>query len=364
MAEFTVEENTMKLLMTVLALLLATPAVSLAQGTEEGGTETSDEEPAADEGAPAEEGDEAEPAAEEAEPAAEEPTAEEPAAEEPADEEPAAEEPAAEEPAVEEPAAEEPAAEEPAAEEPAAEEPAAEGEAEEEEPKPEYSLVGEAGAVWLAGNTQSITANGRVAFGVLHARNRFGLEFGGSYGRSVIEEEWTETARRVFGGVRYDRMLSDVNSIYAGAAGSHDPFAGSLVKIQGNLGYSHLLIQTDNHTLTAEGGFNYTHDEYTGDPVPDPSSQNFVGARLFGSYALDVNGNFGISQSIEALLGGTDNVDARFDGSLAAVTGLTATLTKVLGIKLGFALTWDFVPPEGFKPVDTTTSATFVFTLL
>ena len=164
--------------------------------------------------------------------------------------------------------------------------------------------------------------------------------------------------------MRYDRFLTDRNSLYVLGGASHDPFAGLLAKIGANFGYSHLLVSTDQHTLTAEGGINYTHDEYTGDPIPDPSSQNFVGARLFASYALDLNGTFGISQSVETLLGGTDNEAARFDGSLAAITGLSANITKILGVKIGFALTYDFVPPEGFKPIDTTTSLTLQATLL
>jgi putative salt-induced outer membrane protein YdiY len=268
------------------------------------------------------------------------------------EEPPAAEEP----PAPEEP----PAAEEP----PAPEEPPAAEEEEPEEADPVISLVGEAGAVWLAGNTSSITANGSVTFIVTRDRNRFGLQFGGSFGRSRIEDVWITTATRLSGNLRYDRLLTDINSLYLLGVASHDPFAGSLAKIAVNFGYSHLLVRTEHHKLTLEGGVNYTHDEYTGDPLPDPVSQNLLGGRGFVSYALDLNGTFGFSQSIEAILGGTDNEAARFDGSIAAITGLTANITRILGVKIGFTLTYDFVPPEGFKPLDTTTSLTLVATML
>ena len=247
----------------------------------------------------------------------------------------------------------------------------------EEEPKTEVSLVAEAGLIWLAGNTQSITANGQVAFGIQRDGNRFSLNFGGAYGRSLVstdvvdadgtvirtDTEWVDTAKRVFGDARYDRFLvPDLNSIYVSGGAAHDPLAGLRFRAQGNAGYSHLLVNTDMHRFAAEAGFNYTHELYVEEVVP--GSQNFVGARLFVGYALNANDIFGFSQSAEALLGGTDNAEARFDGRLLAVTGVTATLSKVFSVKAGFTLSWDFVPPEGFKPIDTTTTLTLVATLL
>ena len=350
---------------TLMTLALAaSPALAQTEG-ESDEEAPAEEAPAEGDAAPVEEA----PAEGDEPPAEDAPAEDAPAEDAPPEEAPAAEEaPAEEAPAEEAPAAEEPAAEEapPAAvEAPAAVEqaPVAE-EAEDEADNAVVSLVGEAGALWLTGNTASITANGRVAFGVKRAKNKFGLQIGGAYGRAKVEDVWADTATRIFGDVRYDRFLTDRNSLYVLGVASHDPFAGSLAKIGANLGYSRLLVSTDQHSLTAEGGINYTHDEFTGDPLPDPSSQNFVGARLFASYALNLNGTFGISQSVESLLGGTDNEAARFDGSLTAITGLSATITKILSLKIGFALNYDFVPPEGFKPIDTTTSLTLVATLL
>jgi len=139
----------------------------------------------------------------------------------------------------------------------------------EEEPKTEVSLVAEAGLIWLAGNTQSITANGQVAFGIQRDGNRFSLNFGGAYGRSLVstdvvdadgtvirtDTEWVDTAKRVFGDARYDRFLvPDLNSIYVSGGAAHDPLAGLRFRAQGNAGYSHLLVNTDMHRFAAEAG--------------------------------------------------------------------------------------------------------------
>lgn len=244
-----------------------------------------------------------------------------------------------------------------------------------EEAKPEVRLVAEVGFVALFGNTRAINLNGGIGFGVKHQRNAFSLDIGANYGRGVAADEWIETALKFGGAARYDRFLTDVNSIYVKGGLAHDPFAGLLLRGRGDVGYSHLLVNTDQHNLVAEAGFNYTRDQF-GTRVDeeyvtgtDPVGQHFVGARLYAAYGLNL-GVFGFTQSVEALLGGTDNADQTFDGSLVSNTGITATLSKVFSIRLGGLVSWDFEPPinpatgEAFKAVDVTTSATLVATLM
>lgn len=257
---------------------------------------------------------------------------------------------------------------------PPATEPSAEpapAEAAAAKPKPDFDLVAEAGAIWLAGNTQSINANGKLLFGVQVARNKFGLEFGGAYGvantsgTKLPVSDWDENAKRVYGGLRYDRFLTDFNSIYIAGGAFHDPFAGFDVRARGDVGYSHKIVDTDKHKLKAEAGFNYTFDDYV--LGVDPNVQHFVGGRLFAGYGLNINGNFGLTQTVEALLGGTENKDpgpGGFDGRLVSETGLTGTISKIISVKLGFQLIYDFVPPTGFRALDTTTSAAIVATLM
>ena len=256
----------------------------------------------------------------------------------------------------------------------AAEAVAAEGD--EAAAKPVVSLVAEAGAVWLHGNTKSINANGLVNFSLMHDKNKIGFHFGGAYGRGVVpgsdSDEWVEVAKKVWGGLRYDRyIIQDVNSIYVMGAALHDPLAGFLVQARADVGYSHTLVKTDKHDLKLEGGFNYSRDQFTDEA--GGGGQNFFGGRVFAGYALNLDGTFGFQQSIEALLGGRENSDAGesgFDGKLTSQTGITANITKILGVKFGFGLTYDFHPPvnaetgESFEALDTITSLALVATLL
>ncbi len=303
------------------------------------------------------------------------PAEEAPAEEAPADEVPAEEAPAEPAPAAAEVAAEE-ATPEAAAEATAEAAEASTEEAEEGKPKPVVSLVAEAGALWLHGNTKSINANGLVNFSLTHDMNKVGFHFGGAYGRGVVpgsdSDEWVEVAKKIWGGLRYDRyLIADVNSIYVMGAALHDPLAGFQVQARGDVGYSHQLVKTDKHDLKLEGGFNYSRDQFTDEA--GGGGQNFYGGRIFAGYALNLDGKFGFQQSIEALLGGRENRDAGesgFDGKLTSLTGITANINSHLGVKFGFGLTYDFHPPvnaetgESFEALDTITSLALVATIL
>ncbi len=281
--------------------------------------------------------------------------------------EPAAE---SEEGDTEEAPAEEAPAEEAPAEEAPPEEAAAAEEAAAEEPKPDVNLVAELGANWLMGNTKSITANGLITFSIAGDGNKFGWNFGGAYGRGLPAatpevpepDVWVENARRIFGGLRYDRSLvPDVNSVYFAGNGLHDTFAGLRLQAAFNAGYSHRIVNTEKHSLVGEAGFNYSYDLFL--PEADPEDQHFVGARLFVGYALSL-ASFGFGQSVEALLGGRNNVDAPFDGRVVSTTSVTANINNILGVKFGFVVNYDIAPPEGFQPVDTTTTLTLVATIM
>ncbi len=250
--------------------------------------------------------------------------------------------------------------------------------AEEKAQKPVVTLSTELGAVWQHGNTKAINVTGGLAFGVKKDRNKFGLTFGGAYGRGVVpdsgSDEWVEIAKNIGGALRYDRyIIPDVNSIYVGGGALHDPLAGFLIQARGDVGYSHQLVKTEKHSLLAEGGFNYSRDQFM--PIAEGGAgggQNFVGGRIAGLYGLNINGNFGFTQQVEALLGGRNNQDAGeegFDGKITSATGISGSLNKILSVKFGFKLTYDFVPPvradgTSYEALDTLTSFTLVATLM
>jgi putative salt-induced outer membrane protein YdiY len=224
--------------------------------------------------------------------------------------------------------------------------------------KPTVSLVAELGAVWLWGNTRSITVNGNLAFGIRGGRHQLTANVAGNYGRALVADVWSTSATKIAGGLRYDLFATDKGSIYVLGGAFHDPFAGMRVRGDAGAGWAQRLVETEKHKLVLEGGFQYAHEEYV--LAVAPPRKNFWGARVFLGYALKINETLLFSEDLEALAGGTDDAAARFDGQLKSKTGLSVGISKALSLRFGFDLLWDFIPPEGFQPVDTTTSFTLV----
>jgi putative salt-induced outer membrane protein YdiY len=231
------------------------------------------------------------------------------------------------------------------------------------EDKAKVSLLAEAGFVWLAGNTQQITANGLLKFGLVKGKNTFGAKLGADYGRAVVETDWATTATKFSAELRYDRSFTDLVGLYVLAGFMQDRFAGYDYALNASVGPVFALVATDRHSLKGEVGATYIFEDYI-DGV-DPNRQQVYGGRGFLGYALKLSETASITEDLEVLLGGTDNQDAPFDGRLLSTTGLSATLAKGLSVKLGFGLIYDFVTPDPtIKQLDTKTSVTLVSTLL
>jgi len=273
------------------------------------------------------------------------------------------------------------AAEAAAADAAAVEAAAAEAEAAEEAKKAEVTLRAEAGFLGLFGNVESLSVNGLVHFGIQGGRHGFKLNVGGVGGQTKTvlvdedgdptgESKWIESARRFFGDARYDlTLVPDVNSIYVGGGAFHDQYAGYVLRARGDAGYAHQLFSDDRHKLAAEAGFNFTHERYVDDGDPLTATiANFIGARLFADYSLNLNDAFGFTLTEEFLIGGTDNVDsddpAQPDGRSITTVGLTGNISKVFSIKAGYQLAVDIVPPPGFKPIDHTVTFNLVANIL
>jgi putative salt-induced outer membrane protein YdiY len=258
-------------------------------------------------------------------------------------------------------------------------------------PKVKVSLVAEAGSSLLLGNTNSFNANGGIKFGLTQQRHSFGLTFGGNYGQSRTDatqadlKDWTMTAARIFGDARYDLGLVPStktpgayrNSLYVGAGAFHDRIAGYDVRIRGDVGYAHKIVNLDAHKLVAEAGFNYTFEDYyvwsdvkaNRVAKPDPAIGHFIGGRAFVGYALNIKDSFGVQTSFEALLGGTDHggsliQSSGLDGRLTYDLGISGSLSKVISIKAGYKMIHDIQPPEGAKDTDHTVGIAVVATLL
>src|SRR5262249_22718832 len=125
--------------------------------------------------------------------------------------------------------------------------------------KVEWSASAEAGLVLTTGNSETTTATGGIKAARKSGDNKLSLEASAAYAKSglwVIKDKngngmiddsseittvETVTAETLAGKLRYDRFLTDFNSLYAALLAARDVPAGKESVFGGQLGYSRRL---------------------------------------------------------------------------------------------------------------------------
>jgi hypothetical protein len=202
--------------------------------------------------------------------------------------------------------------------------------------------------------------------------------------RGEIHEETSNTANTWQATVRYDRFLTELNSLYVAGNASADPVAGKALVAGGQAGYSrHLYRQQDDKgnataDVVAEVGYDFSYeDPVTGNAVAIHSARGFVG------YTGTLETKNQIAASIEALtnLNHEDTTpkpaDAFVDTRVNAIASLTSKLTSSISFSFSFTLKYDHHPAAlpafsiPFAPdyaplahrMDTITKASLIFGL-
>ena len=248
-----------------------------------------------------------------------------------------------------------------------------------EVPEAKTTLAAELGGLWTTGNAQLYAVNGGITFESRWKRNRISALAGTNLGAAVPdvdgngflddterESGYRENARRVFGEARYDRFLSEKDSLYVLAGGFHDIFAGFDLRTHEQIGYSRVLLDRrkkdgDKEKLVtlmrAEIGFDYAQEWRTSEE--DPFANVLAGRLLFG-LSHQFNDNVGVTETFELYENVIDPVDLRILNTAA----VTATLTSKLSLKVSHTLIFDNQPVPNFRKFDQTTGVTLVATLL
>ncbi|MEQ1501816.1 MAG: DUF481 domain-containing protein [Myxococcota bacterium] len=247
---------------------------------------------------------------------------------------------------------------------------------EEKPEKAETHVTGELGGSFATGNSNFYTVNGllnathkvkknQVSFGA-------GLNLGGAKPIPVVttgtlgtttaapvdEKKYVENVRRLFADARYDRFLSEKDSLYVLAGAFHDKYAGYDIRAHEQLGYSRLLVKNDKSEVKTELGFDWAQEDYFGDP--DPNYQNVIAARVLGGFTHNFNDKVSVTDTLELYENLVDFEDLR----LLNTAAVTSTLSGKLSLKVSHALIFDNVPVEGFEKLDQTTMVTLVISLL
>lgn len=123
-------------------------------------------------------------------------------------------------------------------------------------------------------------------------------------------------------------------------------------------GLSYLLITTQKHSLQAEGGFGYTHENRVPPAIPGAADNDlsFATARIGGIYRWKFSENAEIGDDAGFTFNLSDGDDWRF----ANMAYVAAKLTTIFSLKFSYGLTYLNTPVFGFGKTDTVTSAAVV----
>lgn len=266
----------------------------------------------------------------------------------------------------------------------------------------EWKASAQAGLILTTGNSQTTNLAGSAKGLRKSGFNQLQLEAGGAFARSTIRvagddnqngsidddeiDTITQTTnRRWYGTGRYDRFLTEHNSLYLKLLLESDEPAGKELVAGGQLGYSRRVYKDQVHELRAEGGYDYSHEDLVaGDGVSIHS------LRVYAGYAAKLSADTGFTAEAEALF----NLNPVSNGVLAGlrgeedtgsfedtrVNGSTSLTTKILAdisFRFAFGFKWDNAPaplpqigglpftnPKEADELDTTVEASLILNFL
>jgi hypothetical protein len=236
----------------------------------------------------------------------------------------------------------------------------------------EWKAQSKGGMLITGGNSQSKNFTFGVNASRKEGKNKLALEGGLAYGTSnnsvatvdstntIVEVQRKEvvSTNNMAAKGRYDRFLSENNTVFASGLAAADKIAGKTFFGGGQLGYSRQLLKDAMHTLVVELGYDFSYERYVsqGPTTPDPVSIH--SARVFAGETLSLTKETGVTASIEALFNlnkeskaidandGTTGVKAFKDTRVNGKVALTTNLWKSLSFGFSFGFKYDQNPAQ------------------
>ena len=242
----------------------------------------------------------------------------------------------------------------------------------EEAKKPETSMSAELGGALAAGNTAAYNISAGVGGSHKWSANKFTFGIGGMYGQSVADGDgdgvlsnperdvgYVTNQQQGTADVRYDRFFGEKNSLYFLAGALIDPFAGFASRTHEQIGYSRLIVKTDETTLVGEIGFDWAQENYVAGV--DPGYKDVFAARGMVGFKHTFNESVSFQDTFEVY----PNVIELDDVRILNTASLSAKLSDKLGFKTTYNLRFDNVPvTPAYRKTDHALTASLVVTLL
>jgi len=263
----------------------------------------------------------------------------------------------------------------------------------------EWKATAEAGVVFTTGSSESTSATGGIKASRKSGNNKLELEGSAAYAKSglrilldrngngMIDDETeivtaeTTTAETLASKLRYDRFLTDLNSLYVAALASRDTPAGKELVLGGQFGYSRSLRKTATSQTVAEIGYDFSREDLVapGNPVSIHSLRGFVGHKAAMTEGTDLDASYEVLTNMNTLKlpTGKDGGPLQ-DTRINVKVAISAKIGTNLAFQSSFEAKYDHRPGPlpiknlsmDFKPVpeaselDTIFKATFIYTFV
>lgn len=219
-----------------------------------------------------------------------------------------------------------------------------------EDAAPASPWSGNLGLAYVATSGNSDTQTFGLDFKLEREPEPWGFEVSALFNRA--EDSGATTAERYFAGIRGKRALNERWDLFVGVSGEKDQFAGYDLETVGEVGATYKLLLGPTHLLSFDAGLTYT-DLNAVEPEDDT---DFMGGLAGLSYEWKVSDTASVTERLVWY----PNFDTSSDWRLTSETGVTASLTSALALKLGYELRYRNQPIGDNSTTDTTTKASLV----
>jgi hypothetical protein len=222
----------------------------------------------------------------------------------------------------------------------------------------EWMAAAEAGLVLTTGNSETTTASGGLHVSRKAGDNKFTFDGSAAYAKSAlrvindmngngtidnaseIQTVSSVTAETLASKLRYDRFLTDFNSVYIAALASRDVPAGKQSVFGGQVGYSRRLFKSPTAETVAEIGYDFSReDPVVGPTISIDSARAFIGhkAVMTEGAQLDAALEFLTNLNTEHLTT-TDDQGRPVDGGIFKDTRVNAKIAITAKVGLNLAV--------------------------
>ena len=156
------------------------------------------------------------------------------------------------------------------------------------------------------------------------------------------------TQRRVGGGLKYDHYLSEKSYALVTARVLGDTIANLELRFTSGAGIGYTVIDDGKALLLVEVGLSYLSESYRNFVAPNPSSTDYLAARIAYRYERPLSEDTKLVHRAEAY----PSLEGGDDFYCQVTTELTTSLTESMIASLTHVLDYDNTPAAGFKRAD------------